>query len=48
VADVGTHIHFSFPGGKSRVRPWRFVTKTSHFSVALVVVGIAVLLYIRY
>src|SRR5580692_11886863 len=41
VADVGTHIHFSFPGGKSRVRPWRFVTKTFHFRVGLTVaVGI--------
>jgi hypothetical protein len=30
------------------VRPWRFVTKTSHFNIVLVVVGIAVLLYIRY
>src|SRR6266852_8058807 len=32
VADVGTHIHCSLPGGRSRVRPWRFITKTSHFS----------------
>src|SRR2546422_4489856 len=32
VADVGTHVHCSLPGGRSRVRPWRFITKTSHFS----------------
>src|ERR1700730_5539137 len=31
VADPGTHIHSSLPGGKSRVRPWRFATNTSHF-----------------
>src|SRR5580692_2082108 len=45
VADVGTHIHFSFPGGKSRLRPWRFVTRTSHFCEVLTgVVAISVLL----
>src|SRR5580700_1175631 len=41
VADVGTQVHCSLPGGRSRTRPWRFVTKTSHFRVELtVVVGI--------
>src|ERR1700683_5574662 len=45
VADVGAQVHCSLPGGKSRVMPWRFVTKTSHFRVALfVVVGITLLL----
>src|ERR1700676_5475547 len=34
VADPGTHIHSSLPGGKSRVRPWRFATNTSHFNAA--------------
>src|SRR6266851_1533630 len=32
VDDVGTHIHCSLPGGRSRVIPSRFATKTSHFS----------------
>src|SRR5258706_9082020 len=45
VADVGTHVHCSLPGGRSRLRPWRFVTNTSHFSEVLIgAVGIAFLL----
>src|SRR5271170_7770392 len=48
VADVGTQVHCSLPGGRSRTRPWRFVTKTSHLRVGLtVVVGITPLLDMR-
>src|ERR1700721_2617576 len=44
VADVGTQAHCSLPGGRSRTRPWRFVTKTSHLKVGLTgVAGIALL-----
>jgi hypothetical protein len=43
VDELATHISSSLPGGKSRVRPGRFIVSTSHRrSVSVLVLAIIV------